>query len=162
MTKKKSRPLKKTLFVAYFILVLNQNRAPKFSPLQCCFEYLSKGILAFPLVFHFDYQGVSWSQLEFFSQISLNFPSSSLFNGQNISKYFLPINHSLVVLLEIKLNNNTTTLPGVIFLPRSWSDMPFISKIQLWINLIFLMSMQSPDIKTYSYLTFDLCLGAWR
>lgn len=50
--KRKKKDLKKkTLFITYFILVLNQNSTPKFSPLQICFEYFSKGILAFPLAF---------------------------------------------------------------------------------------------------------------
>lgn len=48
-----------TLFVIYFILLLSQNSAPKFGILQLCFEYFSKGILAFPSAFRFDNQGVS-------------------------------------------------------------------------------------------------------
>ena len=114
----------------------------------------SKGILAFP-----------WSFILTIRGQNLNFPLKFLSISPPPQFSMVRISESIfcpwmLCFLEIRLSSSTTILLCIIFLLlSSWSDAPFIPKIHLWISLIFLVSIQTPDIKTYSYLALDLCLG---
>lgn len=142
---KKTRP-QKNPFVRYFMLLLNQNRSPKFGIQQLCFGYFSKGILASPCLSFWQSGGfliITRLFLSNFSKFSLPY-----FPVVRISENCFPVNTFRCQVAQ--QHSSPASSPATCI----WKP-----KICLWISLVFSISTQSLDINTYFYLTLDLCLG---